>query len=196
MKFALAFLCLATLSMPALAMRSPCDLISDEQLSEMHVARSMLHAEYLTVPKEVYGTQADMVRADCRYERQGSKVPPVVVLVSLVTLVSVDDEGRIRTWLNDLNAGMQENLENSKLTKNSFHPVEYGWCNASASMVKSAGFLMSGCAGVHDGQFLTVNYISEGADGHNIEDYKARAAGMGTRTYGYFQKMFAKVTSK
>ena len=78
----------------------------------------------------------------------------------------------------------------------SSRPVKYGWCGASASMMKSAGLLMAGCAGVHDGQFLTLNYISEDADAHNIEDYKARAAGMGTRTYRYFQLVFAKVTSK
>jgi hypothetical protein len=186
MKATLAFLSLATLGMAAIAEQSPCDLIADEQLSEMHVARPMLHAESLSVPKEQYGTQADLVGSDCRYERQGSKIPKAVVLVSLVTVGSVDDEGRIRAALRDLYSGMQEKLGNSKFAGFSARSVESAWCSASASLVQSAELPMAGCAGVRGGEFLTVNYISEDADAHNSEDYKARAKGMGTRTYRYF----------
>ena len=188
MKNIITALLLAFLFDNAYAQQATCDLISDEQLADMHIVRSTLQSENLTIPKEMYGTEVEMVRSDCRYTKQGRSGPLTLVLLSLATVPSMADEIHIRAALDGLYQELQAAVgppSASSWLKFSISPIENGWCSESTSSFSPA---MAGCSGVRQRRFLTINYVDEV---HSSDGSRASA-----NAKKYFELIFAKISAK
>jgi hypothetical protein len=181
MKFALAILFVLSFG-SASAQQSPCDLISDQQLADMHIVRSALRAEDVTTPKESWGIKADMVVRDCRLTKVGNNYP---ALLSLAKVPSADDEAhilaRLRVELSNMNAG----FSSSSSIKFSLWPVENGWCHSVTNKFTRP---VAGCSGVRNRQFLTVLYLEE--------EPSSDAASIKSKASKYFQLILSKIAAE
>lgn len=159
-KQALVGLLLAALSTFVCAQQSLCDLIPNQLLAEEHINRAGLYSEISTVPKNMYGTSAEMSRVTC-FNKTGRKPIPIMPLLSSTKIQSQKDQDIVRSamikYSNQTQQAMHSTLPHTRLAirATSWHNI-YGLCNR----VNSLKMAMVSCWGIHNGHYLTVIFDS------------------------------------
>ena len=165
-KVAILGIALTLITGLSFAQQSPCDLISDQQLAELHIDRSFLSNQTIQIPKEIYGTSVELIRNNCFYKVDSSSFP-YRILVSLITLGNKNDVEQVQTALSKIHRQVQTIGEASPapLLKLSMWDIRDGWCSSN-STAPGKFVLVAGCSGMRQGRFLSFFYSedSETAD--------------------------------
>lgn len=169
------------------AQQPVCNWITDQHLTDMQLDRAALSTDKMTISKELYGTGSDLERVDCFYTKQGFAGPRKLVLLSLASVPTAEDERQILSGLADLAQKMQAAIGEpspSNWIKYSASQIEGGWCSDSVSAFSPP---IAGCCAVRNGRFLTLTIFDSALHGPNTD--------IRIRVKKYFEAAFANATS-